>query len=187
MTDEGLVRDLDGPIVDDDEAGICESLQNLGDVLRLLGARAQLVERHATTCLLRPVANLRQPQEDAPGKRLLLWRERVAVDGLGRLRDGSFDTAGLQVAEQRQQPSAATLPGLEQSVREQGKSPRLPDDVANDPLHDARLQEKAGMLGRPLDRTPKLFLSHRTHEHLVVAKSRGEARVRSAVAVEICA
>ena len=173
MADQRLVCHLDGPCADRHEPRVGQRAEDILDVLTLLRARRELGDGDAATGVLGAVAELCQAKEDVACKCLLPGRKRVAVYRFRRFRNCSLNTAGLQITDQRQYAAAPSPPRLEQAVREERQGTWLTDDVAQDPFDEAWFENKAGVLGRTLDRLPKLLLAHRPDERLVILERRG--------------
>src|SRR5919108_701437 len=185
VADERLVRHLDRFLADGHEPGVGERSQHFARVRLLLSARDQLPDRDPPPRVLGALAQLGQTQEDVARKPLLLGRQLVAVDRLGRFGDRPLHAAGLQVADHGQHPAAPALPCLEEAVRQKRQPAWLPGDVSQNGLHDPGLEHEPHMLSGPLDRAPKLLIAHRADQCLPVLERGGEARIRGAVTVEV--
>ena len=73
------------------------------------------------------------------------WRSggTASHDRVGGLRDRGCDAAARAVSLDRERAPVALLPGHAQRVREQRQGAGLARDVAQDQLHEARLESQA--------------------------------------------
>ncbi len=156
----------------------------LGLAPRRAIARQQVIEAHAATGVLGPLAQFGQLQEDAPGYGLLR-RVEVAVGSLGRAGDGPAHAAGVVVAGVGQPPPLAPPPRLQQGVGQQRQRARLVPGVADDLIGQPRLQIVAGARRGLRHGRAQFGLVHRADDQLPLLQGVAQAGVAQAVVVEV--
>ena len=116
-----------------------------------------------------------QPQHQVPEQVLLIGSD-AGVDRLGRPGDSPTNATGLGVPRHRQRRALPALPGLEQGVGQERQRTRRPLHLADEQVHQARLDEQSGLPGRRLDRLAQGHLAHATQQVQTTFHEPGEAR-----------
>src|SRR5262249_9695166 len=113
LADQRLVRDLDGLIADDDEAGGRPTLEHR----RRLPVGEQLRTRHSPARVLGRLAEVGEPKEHASHERLLsiAAAEEDLLRGVG---DRAAYAAGIAVARDGQHATNSARPRLVERMRE---------------------------------------------------------------------
>jgi hypothetical protein len=185
LADERLVCHLGRVLAQRDQARIGQDLHHGPHAGCLFVARHELIETRPPTRVLRPLAQLGQPQKDAARDRLLRSRQALVIQALRRLRDRAAHPAGLGVGLQGQGPAAPPPPRLQERVRQQRQGPGLLADVADKEVDQAGFQLPLPTLGGKLDGSPQLLRAHRADILLVRRQGLAQIRVLRAVRVEV--
>ena len=187
LAKQRLVGDLDGALVDREQAGLGEHGERPGGVRVAL--ELELVERNAAANeRLRRLLLLRagQAQQHRPGPEPLGLAQAL-VGVLGEARHRPLDAAGLLVDAAAKRAAVALLPELDEGCGEQRQAAGLAGDVADQRRDESRLDTQAGPAAGQLDRPAQLVAAHRPDQDLVGAHQRREIGVLGAARIEVAA
>ena len=104
---------------------------------------------------------------------------------VGGLRDRGRDAATRAIALDREGAPVALLPGHAQRMREQRQGSGLARHVAQDQLHEARLESQPGHPCGLGDRALELLVAHRPEQDLVVRDRPRQLRVVAQPPVQV--
>ena len=180
--DQRLVGEVDGVVVEGDQPGPGQPVQDDGRVAGAVGV--EFGATGGTAGVVAVLARDDQPQHHSAGEPGLL-RRKAAVEVLGGLGDRTPDAAGGLVPLEAQRAAAAAVPGLQERVGHQGKAAGLIGDVLDDPVGQGPFNGQAVGRGGFDDGLAQFVRAHGGDEQARTAQSGREAAVFAESAVEV--
>ena len=193
FADQGLVSDFSHPIVDGDQTRVGQESQDFPNARPVFGRGDQFLEcgppAGLSGCIV--FAELSQAQEDVAGDPLLLGIQLIPEDVIGGFGDRPSHSAGGQVARDGERAPSASVPGLQERMREQGQRAgfrRLTPfraHVVQQNLHQAGFELPFASARRFFDGAPQFICAHRAEERLPAGQRFPQVRVGTAMWIEV--
>ena len=201
--DEGLVGEVDHgrpvPLLAGrgQQPALGEVVERPLEVAGLVGAAAERGDRLLAADVVPALAELHQPEQDAPCGGLL-GRRQLGHGGVGTPGQGDLEAAAARraavgtaghrhqalVGGERQQPPLQPLPQQHQGLLDEREHTRLAGGVRDQPLHERCLHEHVEVLGGSHDRLAERVAVERQHLH-PVCLDEGPERRRHQLRVEV--